>query len=619
MSDKLYSQYINRLRVPDFKFKGFIRSSDNSSYADWDLSGLKKINIFIGANNAGKSRLIRHLFITDISEIDSDKSPVCEYSNLEIKMVRTGVDKANFEQLQNNLKNAPNLCSQHFFHILNKQAKSVLFQHSNSVSDSEIRSLCKEYIQELQANDNFAFISKYTQINFKKVYIPLLRGLRTLHVDTDYLKERTKKDYFEGSPEDINIFTGHSLYEDLKKSLLSTYEERKKVHDFEAYLSKSFFNNQQVSLIPRIGENVVYLKKGNKEERAIYNLGDGLQAIIILTFKVFMEPKPTMFFIEEPEQNLHPSMQRSLIEAFSSHPQHMYFITTHSNHFIDLSQETDNVGIQRVYQQIEHNVETTIIESASKDADILADLGVRASSVLLANSSIWVEGITDKLYLRAYMSKFISELADRTRSEKLLNYKENLHYIFTEYQGCNITHWDFDDDRSHITDTTPARAVTSNIMLIADKDIDSKGNRVSELTAALGAKFELLDVKEIENLIPEVILKKTAKEQWNGKQNRDKYNATFDENKIAQTGYSNNIGIGRYLERKVNKTLPDEATEKDKKHTFFADKSGTIKAKVAFCNIAIKHMNNGETMWNLTPDLTALCDKIWTHIESSNG
>lgn len=46
-----------------------------------------------------------------------------------------------------------------------------------------------------------------------------------------------------------------------------------------------------------------------------------------------------LFFIEEPELNLHPGLQRKLIEAMLSDEfsNHQFFLTTHSNHLLDLT------------------------------------------------------------------------------------------------------------------------------------------------------------------------------------------------------------------------------------------------------------------------------------------
>ena len=376
LDNKYYSQYINRLRIPDFKSEGFL----NEENENWNLHGLKSINFFIGANNSGKSRLIRHLFINELAEIDSDILPInavietainqvfdtstpfrCLYNVFTSEIIRDTKIKL-LEQLDK-------ITISNLVHLIKEVGRSEAHKVHGAIQQKAIGEFEHFCQGQIKISDEYDFLRAFKNSELNKVYIPLLRGLRTLSKD-DTFKDRTVSDYFNGrhtfATEREEIFTGHSLYEDLKNSLLGTYEEREKTREFELYLSKHFFNNQALSLVPRVNDSVVHFKDGDKAERPIYDLGDGLQAIIILTFKVFMANKPTMFFIEEPEQHLHASMQRALVEAFSSHPEHMYFITTHSNHFIDLTQEKGDVGLQRVYQKIEDDKEISVIDSASK-------------------------------------------------------------------------------------------------------------------------------------------------------------------------------------------------------------------------------------------------------------
>lgn len=79
---------------------------------------------------------------------------------------------------------------------------------------------------------------------------------------------------------------------------------------------------------------------GAHEERPIYALGDGFQALIALTFPPFTALRRTLFFIEELDSHMHPGMQRKLLEVFLRNEQlsrHQYFATTHSNHFLDMA------------------------------------------------------------------------------------------------------------------------------------------------------------------------------------------------------------------------------------------------------------------------------------------
>ncbi|MFH0287784.1 hypothetical protein ACGRSR_09015 [Vibrio owensii] len=192
------------------------------------------------------------------------------------------------------------------------------------------------------------------------------------------------------------------------------------------------------------------------------------------------------------------------------------------------------------------------------------------------------------------------------------SYHENLHYVFTEYQGSNITHWDFGDTNNTQSSKTPAKKLNQNIFLIADADIDGKGNRINVLSDSLGANFHLLERKEIENFIPSNILIKTAEARWETFNRKDNCHIGRFANIKSSLFDDEKKGIGEILERYVTKP---KGFDRD----FFKDKSGTIKDKVKFCNKATEIMSDPNLSWTLTTELTDLCRKIWDHIEKSNA
>ncbi|HHF3192881.1 TPA: AAA family ATPase [Vibrio alginolyticus] len=604
------------------------------------LENIRQINVIIGPNSSGKSRFIRTIFSNGITAFDLGqglyKAAIDELnlSNPPFPSVYTAV---------NNLFSLPEkaLLDSNLLSKVRSVIEKELLNTRRTVTQSDISDIIEQYFST-DFQNKMTDVSASVDFNMqstRKEYIPILRGLRTLVATNDVYLERTLQDYFGGlvSGSTLNIFTGHTLYEDMVYALLGTEEEQESVKKYQDYLSIHFFEGQRVNIIPRKDRddnksskenNVVHIKIGDEPQRPIYELGDGIQAMIALTVRPFLEKEPTIFFIEEPEQNLHAGMQRALIEAFRACPQHMFFFTTQSNHFVDLTLEADDLNLISVKKTVAQDGKaTSIVQSQANNNEVLKDLGVLASSVLLANCSIWVEGITDKRYLQVYLAKYLDELetlsssedgtlaereAAKARVAKLRTYNENLHYVFVEYQGSNITHWAFTDEADpEETSQTPAQKLSKDILLIADADIGSKGSRVKDLQEALGERFELLDWKEIENYLPHYVLLDTARVRWDTFNQRK--NCSIDRfDRILINRFKDRVsGIGGILEYYVDK--PPTLARK-----FYEADSGTIKDKVKFCDAAVELMNREDYEWQLSTELSDLCNKLWSFIEECN-
>ncbi len=150
---------------------------------------------------------------------------------------------------------------------------------------------------------------------------------------------------------------------------------------------------------------------GNQERIQFLKLGDGIQSIIILTYPLFFNQGENMlFFFEEPEQCLHPAYQRVFMETLmrKEFDTFQYFFTTHSNHLLDITLDIDKVSIY-TFKKTNDSMDNPTFEIENVDnenTDILRLIGVRNSSVFLSNCTIWVEGITDRIYIRKYLAVF---------------------------------------------------------------------------------------------------------------------------------------------------------------------------------------------------------------------
>jgi len=641
---------------------------DPTKAGQLELDGLAPITIFVGANNSGKSRLMRELF-------GNSETAKCLRTRVDPKELESGRNDMltliqNLETFQDSGESglveivpAIDKCLADYQNWKDEAVLGWTGVHAMSLLDA-INSRIEPLIQnraEAKARSYVSFWpknykslcqSQFTKrmrsyLSLRRCYVPMLRGMRPPLAPvvsdqqsvsaSDCFKERSILDYFSGLPnwrklkavktplsteyeiegaifsEKPSIFTGLSLYHDIRKRLLApTYVERKSIRDYEIFLSVNFFQGREVTLTPAEhnqegkDNDVVHIKIGDNEDRPIYDLGDGMQSLIICTYPIITElQRGSLFFLEEPDLCMHPSLQRVFLKVLRDsyiEKGHQFFLTTHSNHLLDLLEDDELVSIfsfseiadrapaPGVSSQVDSgaNAQSSkpdpcfrIRPSHLEDRQTLLELGVRPSATYLANATIWVEGVSDCAYLRAYMEAFIHYLKVRGKdwgknsingkslAQRLEEYKEDRHYAFVEYSGANLTHFSFGDadcdegqGQANPSIVTNVQYLCSKAIVIADGDItnSNKGNRWNRFVNQLDEHFIGLPCKEIENLIPDGLMRIQVQ----------KDDSKIDETRLAEIKYADyrklETGVGHYLsELSFIKKL-------------YADKSGTLTA-----------------------------------------
>ncbi|WP_139996316.1 AAA family ATPase [Paenibacillus paridis] len=615
------SYLIKSLLVEDKKYNFSSDAREDDRY----ISNLSKINIFVGSNNSGKSSLMRSMFISKeihfkparvdlvkTNKVIKDLKALIARMMIDFNIVDYDNIKSNIEKMVeiSNFSNGVNAYGDFYRmmdELINLKDQRVVTTTSGAFYRYEelnksLNSVGGEYKQQMDS-----IFGEETQMYlFKKVYIPTLRGLRSFGDTEDPFLKRTIDDYFEQN-DHWDVFTGLGLYSHLKRLLLGGMREREVVSKFQNFLSKNFFDGEEVVLIPSINSDVVHVKIGNEKEQPIYKLGDGIQSIIIITFPVFeIMDKPALIFIEEPELYLHPGMQRKLMETLSTFDNLQFFITTHSNHFLDITLDLQNISIYKFAKKLvtgysdEREMEANFdIENVSnEDSSVLEMLGVKNSSVFLSNCTIWVEGITDRYYIRKYLELYHKSL---NLPEKDW-FKEDYHYSFVEYSGNNITHWSFLDDNEPEQEGTfrsmNADRLCSKLFLITDKDSEVKLARQQKLSQRLQERYYCLDCKEIENLLSKQTLEKIIIEYENVEQ--PKFKKTFTE-----ATYKDEY-LGAFI---------DDILVNRRRVASYGMASGTINNKVAFCEKALKNICQYDDMSDGAKELVK---RVYEFIRNNN-
>ena len=544
--------------IKDLKIENDDYTIINSLNKDW-LMNLSRVNIFVGANNTGKSRFMRSLFYVDkdyaLKFLPND--PQFETFLKQSEEFKKSINKKNgFLDSQDQRRAKSNILkSLHDIEFIEEAINpwpDLIRIYSNIDNDSkkqpmsyehECNEIFNKFFNEIEIDDN---LFRY---NFYRIYIPSLRGLIPLlpsgfkseEQTNDLYAERIKNDYFpderniiidvndflkkddEDGPRVLDlkdllennkyyskhsIITGLQFYDSVKNYLLGDLEQREMISEYEKYLSKTFFDGKEVALIPKVKDDVLTIKIGDEKERPIYNLGDGIQSIILITLPLFLyldlskrQNANVLVFIEEPEIGLHPSLQRTLIETLldSRFENFQFFFTTHSNHFLDMQFENRDISIYSFDKSI-NSEKSPINEFIVEKVDFnhfptLEKLGALPSSVLANNCTILVEGSYDivhyDFYLKLYQEKLKNENPDVTI------FKKGIHYSFLRGGG-----------KETLKTVKEFNSIEKErIYTILDFDSEEESEKNKALFNDMNyTNYKILNVKEVENLISKGVL-----------------------------------------------------------------------------------------------------------------
>ena len=371
-------------------------------------------------------------------------------------------------------------------------------------------------------DDNWEFSRPFLK------FIPTLRTAISLynpegqkienHIDKNFYLSTIRKHYSISKLKEkkIDIFTGIDLYQRIKKDRNSRREIRDRFEAFESFLKEKFFEGKGIDIIATVEDTEekehIQIYIDGEDDRHLHDLGDGIQALIILMYPIFMAEKGSWIFIEEPELNMHPGLQHLFLKAITSDKKIIeknltFFISTHSNHLLNLSlAHPDRIAIFSFEKVSQHNQHYSKIRKViGCDINVLDLLGVYNASVFMANCSIWVEGITDRRYIQAYLKAYIRDM-------KKTEFIEDYHYSFFEYAGSNLMHYKFSDEENPDNDLEKIKAhfLANRIFLLADQDkSESKERFHKEIGSWQSDNFiyRTTQAIEIENLISPEVLK----------------------------------------------------------------------------------------------------------------
>jgi predicted ATPase len=341
--------------------------------------------------------------------------------------------------------------------------------------------------------------------------------------------------------EEYSDFSGRGLIDKLAAIQNPDFRNRDDKYIFDSINSFiNFVTGSRDAKIQIPHDRKHILVEIGQKQLPLNSLGTGIQEVIMIA-AFCITSNDMIICIEEPELHLHPILQRKLIRKLEE-TSNQYFIATHSAAFID----TPAAAIFHV----ENGGDEVLITEATRRAyknKIVSDLGYKASDILQSNAIIWVEGPSDRVYLKKWLKEKAEELV------------EGIHFSIMFYGGRLLSH--LSGDNEDIGEFINLIAMNRNSAIVIDsdrggagEDVNATKKRVTGEIKKSGGLAWITDGREIENYVDYNKLQSAVR-------------------RIHAKSYESAFLGGKYKHSLYYKRKPDSLSEKPKQSIEkFADK-----------------------------------------------
>ncbi len=362
------------------------------------LGKFGKINVICGKNSSGKSTLLE-------SFLDTSKTIIGKtLDEEEIKQLEESYSGVAFEPQYQGTFPSPDAFKNCFQVALEETLKVKPFYFADE-TELFLEELSNTFKEKLNSNVRHIYRLDIRQLrvsfeNLLKLVFPqtiLLPPKRNLEANEEIRFEN------EVNPNGIGLLNKlfYAKNQPINSQEYKTYKQiQEKFLEISSDYGFDVFSD--TSKIDRINtRNLIKLKFSRSNKTNWIDASDcglGLRDLLVILYFA-LSPDYRVILIEEPENHVHPEMQRKILRFLSEETEKQYFISTHSNIFLNTTY-TDKIFFT-TFEEGEIKV-----SDATKRTEILNELGSSVSENLVSDLIILVEGPKDTPIIEEYLKKF---------------------------------------------------------------------------------------------------------------------------------------------------------------------------------------------------------------------